>query len=85
MPLSEGAVLPDRVLVTGKLRGAGGSDTEVATQETLCPPRLSNGSEWLFHGKDEVSAGLPSPDPHQQRGRWKGRMPLDLLTQEGLS
>lgn len=37
---------------------------EVATwQETLCLPRLSNGSEWLFHGKDEVSAGQLSPDP----------------------
>lgn len=67
----------------GEAQGAEGSDTEVATQETLCPPRLSNGSEWLFHGKDEVSAGLPRPDPHQQRGRWKGRMPLDLKAHSG--
>lgn len=52
---------------------------EVATwQETLCPPRLSNGSEWLFHGKDEVSAGPPSPDPRPQRGRWKRPKPPDL-------
>lgn len=32
--------------------------SEIVPQpQTLCLPRLSNGSEWLFHGKDEVSMG----------------------------
>lgn len=29
----------------------------VPRHKTFCLPRLSNGSEWLFHGKDEVSTG----------------------------
>lgn len=53
----------------------------VPQPRTLCLPRLSNGSEWLFHGKDEVSTG----DLTQRRltKQWSGWKP-DTESQHSL-